>query len=185
MNLASLRRRAAIAATVCSFAGFALSGCSTLVGRPASPLLAKRDEPGVVLCLSERTAGGGIRLVGRLETGIYPIRRAAIEYRTADVSAAVPAAPGEDGPLELTAARTEKVAVRSGAKEVVFDIGPDAARGLGDKVLWYRWIVEYDRNGSLRTDRTDIHRTSREEAGLPRAAGNPGPDASVAAPVKR
>lgn len=184
MNFASARRAAVLAFAACC-TGLLLGGCTTLIGRPTSPLLAKRDEPGVVLCLSQRTAGGGIRLVGRMEAGIYPVTRVAIEYRTAEVSAAVPAAPGEDGPFELVDARREKVATRSGAKEVTFDIGPDAARGLGDKVVWYRWIVEYDRGGSLRTDRTAIHRTSAAEAGLPRAAANPGPDASVAPSVRR
>jgi hypothetical protein len=176
MNLATPRRAALVSVALVA-AGF-LAGCSTLVGRPTRPLLAKRDEPGVVLCLSQRSASGGIRLVGRLEPGIYPIRRAAIEYRTAAVSDAVPAVAGERGVLEL-GGRTEKVPYRAGMTEVTFDVGPDAARSLRDKVLWYRWIVEYDRGGSLRTDRTDIHRTSYDEAGLPRAAGNPGPDASV------
>lgn len=181
MNFAPLRRRAALAA-VLTLAGLA-SGCTQLVGRPAEPLLAKREEPGVVLCLSERTDGGGVRLLGRLNLGIYPIKRAAIEYKTAGVSDAVPATT-VDGELELTGARTEKVAYRSGAADVAFDVSPEAARNLRDKVIWYRWIIEYDRGGSLRADRTAIHRTSLEEAGLPRAAGNPGPDASVVPPVR-
>lgn len=181
MNFASLRLVLAAGLSLATLS----AGCTQLVGRPAEPLLAKREEPGVVLCLSERTGGGGMRLVGRLEQGIYPIKRASIEYRSADVSDAVPAVPGERGELELAGARSEKVPYRSGASEVVFDIGPDAARGLRDKVLWYRWTIEYDRGGSLRADRTDIHRASLDEAGLPRAAGNPGPDASVVtAPVR-
>jgi len=183
MNFASLRLSSALAVGL-SLAAFA-NGCTQMAGRSAEPLLAKRDEPGVVLCLSERTGGGGMRLVGRLEQGIYPIKRASIEYKSAGVSDPVPAAPGERGELELTGARSEKVPYRGGASEVVFDIGPDAARGLRDKVLWYRWTIEYDRGGTLRADRTDIHRASLDEAGLPRAAGNPGPDASVVpAPVR-
>ncbi len=161
-----------------------LTGCSTMTGRPTSPLQTKRDEPGVVLCMSERIGGGGLRLIGKLEKGIYPITRATLQYRSVGPSDPVPAGNGEDG-LELTNARSEKVAYRKGADEVTFAIDADSARGLRGKVLWYRWIIEYDRNGSPRRDVTAIHRTSLEEAGLPRAAGTPGPDSSVGLPTTR
>lgn len=161
-----------------------LAGCSTLAGKPAAPLLAKREEPGVVLCMSQR-AGAGLRLVGRLNQGIYPITRATVQYRIADVSDAVPATSEGGRGLELLSPRSTKVPYRKGADEVVFTVDGDAARALRGKVLWYRWIIAYDRGGSERTDVTAIHRTSLDEAGLPRAAGNPGPDMSVAEPTKR
>lgn len=177
MNRATLRRAAFVAALL-SLATLA-AGCTTLIGRPTSPLLAKRDEPGVVLCLSERTSSGGIRILGRLENGIYPIERVSIEYRTAGPSDPVPAMRGDDGKLDLNDARTEKVPYRKGSDSVAFDVSADAARSLGEKVIWYRWIVDYDRGGSTRSDRTDIHRTSVAEAGHPRSATSPGPDTSV------
>lgn len=160
-----------------------LAGCTTMTGRPAEPLLAKRDEPGVVLCQSERSNDGGIRIIGKLEKGIYPITRATLQYKIATPSDSVPATVAAGGKsLELLGARSEKVAYRKGADQVVFEVNPEAARGLRGKVLWYRWVIEYDRGGSSRIDATDVHRTSLEEAGLPRAAGSPGPDSSVGLP---
>lgn len=162
-------------------AAAALSGCTTLVGVPAEPLSIQRDEPGVVLCQSAR-AGGGIRLVGKLNVGIYPITRVTLEYRVADASDSVPATT-EGGRLVLSNPRTDRGQYRKGAEEVSYAIDANAARALEGKVLWYRWILTYDRNGSARTEATPIHRTSLDEAGLPRAPGNPGPDSSVAPPV--
>jgi hypothetical protein len=96
----------------------------------------------------------------------------------------VPATADDSGKrLELAGARSQKVNYRKGAREVVYTIDADAARGLRGKVLWYRWIITYDKGGSARTDATEVHRTSLEEAGLPRAADAPGPDASVALPT--
>ena len=93
-----------------------LAGCSTMVGQPTEPLQVKRDEPGVVLCMSER-AGGGIRLVGKLNEGIYPITKVTLEYRLAGVSDAVPAIAGEStGGLQLTEPRSAKGSYRKGAK---------------------------------------------------------------------
>lgn len=180
----STARRTMAAAVAAVAAATLLAGCSTLVGKPAAPLLAKREEPGVVLCMSQR-AGAGLRLVGRLNQGIYPITRATVQYRIADVSDPVPASTAEGDGLQLTNARSTKVNYRKGAEEVVYTVDGDAARALRGKVLWYRWIVTYDRGGSERTDVTAIHRTSLDEAGLPRAAGNPGPDMSVAEPTTR
>jgi len=160
-----------------------LAGCTTMAGRPAEPLLVKRETPGVVLCQSARSSDGGIRIIGKLEKGIYPITRATIQYKIATPSDSVPATVTAGGKsLELMGGRSEKVAYRKGADEVVFGVDPDAARGLRGKVLWYRWIIEYDRGGSVRLDATDLHRTSLEEAGLPRSAGSPGPDSSVGLP---
>lgn len=162
-----------------------LAGCTTLVGRPAEPLQVQRDEPGVVLCMSERV-GGGIRIVGKLNEGIYPITKVTLEYRLAGVSDAVPAIAGQStGGLQLTEPRTAKGTYRKGAKEVSYTIDADDARSLRDKVLWYRWYITYDRGGSERIDATSIHRTSMDEAGLPRSIGTPGPDASVAVPTTR
>ncbi len=159
----------------------ALSGCSTMTGKQAEPLSIQRDEPGVILCQSERAAGG-IRLVGRLNVGIYPITRVTLEYRIADASDPVPAV-NENGRLTLSGPRTDRGQYRKGAEEVSYAIDANAARALQGKVLWYRWVISYDRGGSVRTDATAIHRTSLDEAGLPRAPGNPGPDSSVALPV--
>jgi hypothetical protein len=157
------------------------SGCATSMsgGGPAGPLSVKRDEPGVILCASERT-GGGIRLVGKLNEGLYPITNVTLQYRLADFSDAPPALPGSGG-LQLTDARTAKGTYRKGSKEVSYSIDADAARAMRGKVLWYRWIVTYE--GGV--DTTDIHRTSLDEAGLPRAATTPGPDTSIALPVSR
>jgi len=163
-----------------------LSGCATMVGRPAPPLLAKREEPGVILCMSERVRGGGIRIVGKLNMGIYPITRAVLEYKIADVSDPVPATPDERGrALVLTGARSTKVDYRKGSGDVSYTIDGDAARNLRGKVLWYRWLVTYQRGGSEGLEATEIHRTSVEEAGLPRDPGSPGPDSSVALPTTR
>lgn len=178
------RRRCIAGLLAAAAAASLLGGCSTLVGKPAAPLLAKREEPGVMLCMSQR-AGAGLRLVGRLNQGIYPITRATVQYRIADVSDPVPASTAEGDGLQLVNARSTKVPYRKGADDVVFTIDGDAARALGDKVLWYRWIITYDRGGSERTDVTAIHRTSLPEAGLPRAAGRPGPDMSVVQPTTR
>lgn len=157
-----------------------LMGCATsMSGGSAGPLQLKRDEPGVILCGSERT-GGGIRLVGKLHEGIYPITNVTLQYRLAGFSDAPPAVPGQGG-LQLTEPRTAKGVYRKGAKEVSYTIDGEAARSMRDKVLWYRWIVTYE--GGV--DATDIHRTSLEEAGLPRATGTPGPDTSIALPVSR
>jgi hypothetical protein len=182
----SARPRLRAIVLAATFAAGLLSGCSTLVGRPAPPLLAKRDEPGVILCMSERVSGGGIRLVGKLNTGIYPITRAVIEYRSADVSDAVPATPDERGKkLVLTSPRATKVNYRKGAGDVSFTLDGDDVRSLQGKVLWYRWLITYQRGGSEGVEVTDIHRTSLEEAGLPRDAYAPGPDSSVALPTAR
>lgn len=158
-----------------------LSGCATSMGAGSSagPLSIKRDEPGVILCGSERT-GGGIRIVGKLNEGIYPITNVTLQYRLADRSDAPPAVPVSGG-LQLSEPRSAKGTYRKGSKEVSYSIDADAARSLRDKVLWYRWIVTYE-GGS---DATDIHRTSLDEAGLPRAPGTPGPDTSIALPVGR
>jgi hypothetical protein len=160
-----------------------LAGCSTMTGQSAEPLLAKREEPGVVLCMSER-AGNGLRLVGRINQGIYPITGVSLQWRTTGFADSVPGIPGEaPGGMVLAEPRSTKVNYRKGANEVSYDIGADAARGLRDKVIWYRWLVTYDHGGTPRIDATAIHRTSIEEAGLPRATGTPGPDTSVALPV--
>jgi len=157
-----------------------LPGCSALVGRATTPLTARRSEPGVVLCMSERV-GGGIRIVGRLEKGIYPITRATLQYKIGSPSEPVPASPASNV-LELQGGHAENVSYRNGDDEVAFTIDGDAARALRGKVLWYRWIIEYGRGGGADSHRTDLHRTSLEEAGLPRSAGTPGPDSSVALP---
>jgi hypothetical protein len=154
-----------------------------MVGKPAEPLQVKRDEPGVVLCMSERV-GSGIRIVGKLNEGIYPVTRVTLEYRLADASDAVPAIPGPGtGGMQLTEPRTAKGTYRKGSKEVSYTI--DDARSLRDKVIWYRWNIAYDRGGTEKIDATSIHRTSIDEAGLPRSIGTPGPDASVALPTTR
>lgn len=173
--------RTGLAATLVATA--MLTGCTTMVGLPAEPLSIEREEPGVILCQSER-AGGGIRLTGKLSAGIWPITRVTLEYRIADPSDPVPAT-GEDGVLVMSNARSTRVDYRKGSESVSYTIDANAARALQGKVLWYRWIVTYDRKGSVRTDVTEIHRTSLDEAGLPRAPGNPGPDSSVALPVTR
>ena len=154
------------------------SGCAAGMsgGGSAGPLQLKRDEPGVILCGSERT-GGGVRLVGKLHEGIYPITNVTLQYRLADFSDAPPAAPGSGG-LQLTTPRTAPGTYRKGSKEVSYSIAAEHLRG---KVIWYRWLVSY--SGGV--DATDIHRTSLDEAGLPRAAGTPGPDTSIALPVSR
>jgi len=171
---------------VATLAAGLLSGCTTMVGRPAPPLLAKREEPGVILCMSERVRGGGIRIVGKLNIGIYPITRAVLEYRITDVSDPVPTTPDESGRrLVLSGARASKVDYRKGSGDVSFTLDADAARNLRGKVLWYRWLVTYQRGGSEGIEVTEIHRTSLEEAGLPRDAGSPGPDSSVALPTSR
>ena len=174
----SIRVRAFSAVVI---AGALVSGCTSLVGRPATPLTTKRDEPGVVLCQSERISGG-IRLVGKLEKGIYPINNIVLEYRTASLSEPAPTVVGQGGKLMLASPRSEKIAYRKGADEVSFSIGADAARSLAGKVLWYRWVVQY---GSGYADATDVHRTSLDEAGLPRSPGTPGPDSSIAPPHRR
>ena len=164
---------------VTAFALATLAGCSTMTGQPAEPLQAKRDEPGVILCASERV-GGGIRIVGKLNEGIYPITSVTLEYRLAGFSEAVPATPGTSpGGLILTQPRTAKGTYRKGSKEVSYTIDADTARGLRDKVIWYRWLIGY----GGKVDATTIHRTSLDEAGLPRAIGTPGPDTSVAQPT--
>ncbi|MFN2426765.1 MAG: hypothetical protein ABR587_10020 [Candidatus Binatia bacterium] len=174
--------RTLVMATVVS--ALLASGCTTMAGRPAVPLLSKRPEPGVVLCLSERTAGGGIRIIGKLNQGNFPITRATIETRTAPVSDPVPAAADDNGrTLVLSNPRPNKVNYRKGAGDVSFAIDGNTLRSLGDKVIWYRWIIAYDAGGTERVQITDIHRTSLEEAGLPRAPGSPGPDSSVSLPV--
>jgi hypothetical protein len=159
-----------------------LSGCATSSmtgGGSAGPLQIARDEPGVILCASERV-GGGIRIVGKLNEGIYPITNVTLQYKLAGFSDAPPALPGQGG-LQLTEPRTAKGSYRKGSKEVSYVIDADAARSLRDKVFWYRWVVTYQ--GGV--DVTAIHRTSLEEAGLPRSAGTPGPDSSIALPVSR
>ncbi|HXC52838.1 MAG TPA: hypothetical protein VN634_18275 [Candidatus Limnocylindrales bacterium] len=159
------------------------SGCSTMGtgGRPAAPLTIKHDEPTIIECMSERTDSGGLRLIGKLDPGIYPITRATLEYRTAGPSDAPPTVPAPSGGLALASPRSEKVAYRKGADEIVFNVEGDAARSLRGKVLWYRWILEYGSSSNA----TDVYRTSLEEAGVPRSATTPGPDSSVALPSGR
>lgn len=159
------------------------AGCATMAGRPSAPLDVKRENPGVVLSTSERTAAGGIRIIGRLDPGIHPITRASIEYRLAGPSDAPPTSPDPSGRLALAGARSEQVRYEKGSKEVVYAIDPRAVRNLGDKVIWYRWIITYNRGGSAKADVTDVLRTSAEEAGLPRSVTTPGPDTSVALPT--
>jgi hypothetical protein len=154
------------------------AGCAagTGAGRSAGPLQVQRDEPGVILCASERT-GGGVRLVGKLHEGVYPITNVQLQYRLAAFSDAPPTVAGGTG-LQLAEPRTTPGTYRKGSKEVSYTIAADNLRG---KVLWYRWLVSYA--GGV--DATDIHRTSLDEAGVPRSAGTPGPDTSIAQPVSR
>ena len=159
-----------------------LGGCAA-AARPAA--LSSRKEPAVVLCTSERTEGGGLRIVGRLDPGIYPITRTAIEYTIAEASAAPPVSLDETGKRYLlTGSRTESVSFRKGSNEVPYTISADSARRLAGKVVWYRWLVEYE-GGGMGSTETDVHRTSIEEAGLPRSASTPGPDGSIAMPASR
>ena len=166
---------------VLALAMMTLTGCAAGVGggRSAGSLEIRREQPGVVLCASERV-GGGIRIVGKLHEGIYPVTGVTLQYKLAGFSDAPPAAPGEGG-LQLTDARSAKGTYKKGSKEVSYTIDADAARSLRDKVIWYRWIIASEGG----TDATDIHRTSLDEAGLPRATGTPGPDTSIALPVSR
>ncbi len=158
-----------------------LGGCAAT--KPAA--LSSRKEPAVVLCTSERADGGGLRIIGRLDPGIYPITRTAIEYTIAEASDAPPVSPDESGKRYLlTGSRTESVAWRKGSTEVPYTISADAARRLAGKVIWYRWLVEYEGPGPGTTE-TDVHRTSVDEAGLPRSASTPGPDGSIAMPASR
>lgn len=158
-----------------------LGGCAAT--KP--PALSSRKEPAVVLCTSERTDGGGLRIVGRLDPGIYPITRTAIEYTIAEASEAPPVSPDESGKRYLlTGSRTEAVSWRKGSNDLPYTIPADSLRRLAGKVVWYRWLVEYEGPGTGSTE-TDVHRTSVEEAGLPRSASTPGPDGSIAMPASR
>jgi hypothetical protein len=175
-----LDRMAAVAVTMAL-----LSGCTALAGRPASPLTIKHEEPTIVLCMSQRTSDGGLRLIGKLDPGIHPVMRATLEWRTAAPEDAPPTIAGAGGRLVLATPRSEKVTYRKGANEVAYEVGGDGARSLRGKVLWYRWILEYTSGGSAYNTVTDVHRTSLEEAGQPRSAGTPGPDSSVAPATTR
>jgi hypothetical protein len=155
------------------------AGCTagSMAGRPAGPLQVQREEPGVILCASERTSGG-VRLVGKLHEGAYPITNVQLQYRLAGFSDAPPTIAAGSTGLQLAEPRTTAATYRKGSKEVSYTVDAGHLRG---KVLWYRWLVSY--SGGV--DATDIHRTSLDEAGLPRAAGTPGPDTSIALPVSR
>ena len=177
---AAWTRETAMPLIAAALAATLAAGCSTMmVGRPAASLTLKHDDPRIVECLSERTENGGLRLIGKLEDGIYPVSRATLEYRTAGPSDAAPTAVASGGGMALANARSEKVAYRKGADAVVFDIEGDGARSLRGKVLWYRWVLEYDRGGSPYKNVTDVYRASLEEAGVPRSATTPGPDSSI------
>ncbi|HEY2774595.1 MAG TPA: hypothetical protein VGK20_11170 [Candidatus Binatia bacterium] len=180
----SAGKYARLAALALSTSVALLSGCTSMMGRPTSPLVVKREIPGVVLCMSERSDNGGLRIVGKVDPGIYPITKATIQYRLAGPSDPVPA-DAVSGRLELAKPRSETVPYRKGSNQVSFSIDGEAVRALVGKVIWYRWTLEYSRGGSSGSDITEIHRTSLEEAGLPRAPYTPGPDASVAPATHR
>jgi hypothetical protein len=156
------------------------SGCGA-TRQAAAPSV--RTDPAIVLCSSQRSPDGGIRLVAFVEPGIYPITRAAIEYRTGepgDLPPTMPDATGKD--IQLAGARSDAAPYDKGSREIPYRIGPAAVRDLGNKVIWYRWSLEYDRNGKPSAVHSPIHRSSALEAGLPRAPDVLGPDASIALP---
>lgn len=141
-------------------------------------------EPAVALCSSRRDADGGLTIIAAVQIGLYPVVASRVEYRVAAPSDPPPIAVDEEGTeLALQSPTTESVSPARESGEIAFRVSPAAVRGLGDKLLWYRWILTYDRNGSERTLASAIHRTSAAEAGLPRAADVAGPDASVALPL--
>jgi len=156
------------------------SGCAATRQAVAPPV---RTDPAIVLCSSQRSSDGGIRLVALVEPGIYPITRAAIEYRTADPGELPPTMPDASGKgVQLAGARSDAAPYDKGSREIPYRIGPAAVRDLGNKVIWYRWSLEYDRNGKPSVVHSPIHRSSALEAGLPRASDVLGPDASIALP---
>ena len=173
--------RRAVAVTLLAAMSLA-AGCATLIGRHVDPLATRRAEPHVELCLSERLSGGGMRLLGRMEPGKYRVTNVRLEYRIASPSSAPPVEDAGGRRLRLLSPRTAKVEWRAERGEVVFGVEGDAARSLAGKVLWYRWVVEYDRDGSPRQEATSVHRASLDEAGLPRDPFSPGPDSSIAPP---
>ncbi|MBI5506562.1 MAG: hypothetical protein HY899_17355 [Deltaproteobacteria bacterium] len=157
-----------------------LAGCGAMQGR--------RDgarEPGIALATSHLTKDGGLRIVAKVETGTYQLGKASISYTVGDPGRAAPLAAAEPGAaLDLVRATTEGADVDRGDDEVSFTLDRRALAELADRCLWYRWNVSLDDgSGGGRTIRSDFYRTSRGEAGLPRAAQAPGPDTSFVVPA--
>jgi len=156
------------------------SGCAA-TRQAAAPTV--RTDPAIVLCSSQRSPDGGIRLVAFVEPGIYPITRAAIEYRTGEPGDLPPTMPDATGKgIQLAGARSDTAPYDKGTREIPYRIKTTTVHDLKNKVIWYRWSLEYDRNGKSITVHSPIHRSSALEAGLPRAPDVLGPDASIALP---
>lgn len=171
MQAIGLARRLAVVA----LAGVA--GCATMTTQ-------SRDtgarEPGIVLASSHLTANGDLRIVARIETGPHRMASASIAYTVSDPAREAPlAAPTEAEEIDLLRPTIENADIDRNDAEISFTLGRRALAELGERCLWYRWSVHLDGNRVLRSA---VYRTSRGEAGLPRAAQVAGPDTSFALP---
>ncbi len=153
------------------------SGCAAMQGRGAH---AGSHEPGIVLASSHLTKDGGLRLVAKVETGTYRLGKASLTYALGDPARNPPlASTGRSADVELVRPTTEAGVVDRDSGEVSFTLNRRALAELAERCLWYRWSVSL--GGGQRGDRvlsSGFYRTSRGEAGLPRAADVPGPDTS-------
>lgn len=158
----------------------AVAGCGTIQGRTTGP-----HEPGVVLATSHLTRDGGLRIVAKVETGTYRLGRASVSYAVADPGRAAPLASAEPGAdIDLVRATTEPAEVDRNDSKVSFTLDRRALAELADRCLWYRWNISLDDGaGGGRALRSGFYRTSRSEAGLPRAAQTGGPDTSFVIPA--
>jgi len=165
-----------------------LTGCATT--QPVAVGRIGPREPGIVLASSHLTRDGGLRLVAKVETGGSRIVKASLNYAVSDTGRAAPLAKTAEGSqVDLVRATAEDGDIDRKNGEVSFSLGRRALADLGDRCLWYRWSVLLEGSGPSggRALTGGFYRTSRAEAGLPRAAQVAGPDTSlvVTAPLAK
>ncbi|HYC00539.1 MAG TPA: hypothetical protein VEC57_15505 [Candidatus Limnocylindrales bacterium] len=164
-----------------------LSGCAagttpqptSLIG---SAKISGPHDPIVLLGYSHMTSNG-LRIAAKLDAGTYRFTDVSISIATADAGDPAPYTMSPEGKAMLAATSTEKGRFDPKEEEVEFTIGRGGLGKIGNKVVWYRWTIRFDRDGEIGTVQSPIYRTSRDEAGLPRAATAPGPDISVVPPA--
>ena len=174
------RNRTTLAAL--AFAIFA-SGCAATSPQSQNGFMPTKraagpHDPIILLGYSQMT-GDGLRIAAKIDPGTYPLKDVAVSIATTDAGDPAPTTIDETGKPALAATSTEKGRFDSKDEEIEFTIGRGGLAKIKDRVVWYRWTVRYDRDGTLRMLQSPIFRTSRDEAGLPRAAEQPGPDVSI------
>ncbi|HYC56310.1 MAG TPA: hypothetical protein VEL28_15345 [Candidatus Binatia bacterium] len=176
-----MHRKAIVALSLLLFA----SGCAATVSpqKQNGFLPTKKQsgphDPYFLLGYSQLTRDG-LRIAARLDAGTYKFTDVSISIATADAGDPAPLTVNADGKQVLASTSTEKGRYDAKEEEVEFTIGRGGLGKIGRKVVWYRWNIRFDKGGGEPSlVQSPIYRTSRDEAGLPRASSAPGPDTAL------